>query len=80
MEAAGKYRNGSETGRRRERVNWIKNNPVRAAGITLAVLNLIVGLGFLDETQGEVLRTFVESIAVLFGAEAARSEVSKHWQ
>lgn len=57
----------------------IKNNPVLVTGVTAALINLAVSLGYLSKDVGDATAAVVESIVILVLALLARREVTKHW-
>ncbi len=57
-------------------MNFIKREPAIILGVVLAVLNLVVTLGYLDASQGESLAAVAESILILLGSMAVRQHVT----
>ncbi len=53
----------------------LRNNPVLIAALVAAVVNLLVGLGLLAETEAQGVVTLLESVIVIVLGLLARSYV-----
>ncbi len=57
-------------------MNLLKTEPALVLGVVAAIVNLIVGLGYLDATNGEAVLSVAESALLMLGAYLVRQKVT----